>query len=224
LIGHRKQRESPIATRGIGVSYEGDRKRGDGRGWSAAESQERNKNDCHQGRNHNPTFVTNAHWALLQCEWTKPLYANAHGSCQSESLEAESFREFSPTPKTPPAMDATMNINMKPFLAILLIAIAPGCAHTRTPFVQGSIRIIPPVTEEGSDPSAGTRTLSIFNDGGTRWIKIRDATGQKFDIYIDHRIGTKTSGAIYLFDYPDKPGSVRVLNDREFREKVGVFE
>ena len=39
----------------------------------------------------------------------------------------------------------------------------------------------------------------MFNDGGTRWIKITDAEGQKFDVYIDHRIDTKTRAHLRFF-------------------------
>jgi hypothetical protein len=66
--------------------------------------------------------------------------------------------------------------------------------------------------------------VRAFNDGGTKCIKITDAEGQRFDVYIDHRIGTKTPGAIYLFDYPGKPGSVRVVDQQSFKKKIGDFE
>jgi hypothetical protein len=34
--------------------------------------------------------------------------------------------------------------------------------------------------------------ITKYNDGGTTLIKIADAKGKKFDVYFDHRIGTKT--------------------------------
>jgi hypothetical protein len=110
---------------------------------------------------------------------------------------------------------------MKALLVIGFTAFCVGCVHTHGPFVQDGIRIVPPVTQEGHDKDTQTFTLSMFNDGGTRWIKITDAEGQKFDVYIDHRIDTKTPGAIYLIDYPGKSNSVRVVNQGDFRQKIG---
>jgi hypothetical protein len=114
--------------------------------------------------------------------------------------------------------------SIRALLVIGLIALCVGCAHTHGPFVQDGIRIVPPVTQEGQDKGGQTFTLSVFNDGGTRWIKITDAEGRKFDVYIDHRIDTKTPGAIYLFEYPGKSNSVLVVNQRDFRQKIGAFE
>jgi len=87
--------------------------------------------------------------------------------------------------------------------------------------VQGSIRIVPPVRETGPNH---TGLMDLFNDGGTKMIKIRDSTGKEFDVYVDHRIGSKTPGAIYLFAYPQTPHSVRVLNQRDFLRKLDVSE
>ena len=78
--------------------------------------------------------------------------------------------------------------------------------------------------QEGSDTGPQTFTLNIFNDGGTKWIKVTDAEGREFDVYVDHRIDTKTPGAIYLFDYPGKLNSVRIVNQREFRQKMHFVE
>ena len=91
-------------------------------------------------------------------------------------------------------------------------------------FVQNDIRIVPPVIQEGYDKETKVSTLSMFNDGGTRWFKITDAEGNKFDVYVDHRIGSATTGAIYLVAYPDKPETVLVLDQKDFRKKIGVFE
>jgi hypothetical protein len=107
------------------------------------------------------------------------------------------------------------------FIAALLFC---GCVHTNGPFVQDGIRIVPPVSEEGSDPVSHTLTFSLFNDGGTRWVKITDAEGKKFDVYIDHRINSPTPAAIYLNAYPGKPDSVLVVDQKDFRKKIGVFE
>jgi hypothetical protein len=102
-----------------------------------------------------------------------------------------------------------------------------GCAHTHAPFVQDGIRIVPPVVQDEKD------ALSIFNDGGTLWFKITDAEGKRFDVYVDHRLisnesggvsETKTSGGIYLMDYPGNSNSVWVVNQQEFRNKIGDFK
>ena len=89
------------------------------------------------------------------------------------------------------------------------------------PHAQGicsdGIRIVPPVTQEGYDKATGTSTLNLFNDGGTRWIKIIDAEGKRFDVYIDHRLvsnesdgfsETRTSGGVYLMAYLGHSNSV----------------
>ena len=110
---------------------------------------------------------------------------------------------------------------MKPLLSTAVIALCVGCAHASGPFVQDGIRIVPPVTREGHDD---IERIGVFNDGGTQLFKITDAKGKQFEIYIDHRIGSPTPGAIYLRAYPDKPQSVRVLNQREFERKIGVFK
>ena len=113
---------------------------------------------------------------------------------------------------------------MKTLPSFLLIALCAGCASTTSPFVQNDIRIVPPVTQLGYDGATQTRTIALFNEGGTRWIKMRDAEGKQFDVYIDHRIGSTTPGAIYLLAYPDKSNSVRVLNEREFKRRVAFVE
>ncbi len=104
------------------------------------------------------------------------------------------------------------------------MALCAGCATATSPFVQNDIRIVPPVTQEGHDKATQTGKITLFNEGGTQWIKIIDAEGKQFDVYIDHRIGSTTPGAIYLHAYPDKSNSVQVLNEREFKRKIGVGE
>jgi len=64
----------------------------------------------------------------------------------------------------------------------------------------------------------------VYSDGGTEWIKIKDADGKHFDIFIDHRIGTKTPGVIYLIAYPGESKSVRVLEQHSFKQNIGDFE
>jgi hypothetical protein len=113
---------------------------------------------------------------------------------------------------------------MKALLVIGALALCVGCANTHGPFVQDGISIVSPVTQDGHDQETRASTVSIFNDGGTRWIKITDAEGKKFDVYIDHRIETKTPRAVYLLDYPGKPNSVRIVNQREFKQKIGKLE
>jgi len=112
----------------------------------------------------------------------------------------------------------------KPSLAIIIAALSLGCARTHAPYVQDGIRIVPPVTCDGYDPNAPTTPMISYNDGGTKLVKITDATGQKFDVYIDHRIDTKTPGAIYLLDYPGKSNSVPVVNLRDLKQRIGDFE
>ena len=102
---------------------------------------------------------------------------------------------------------------MKPALLILLAAILAGCARTdSSAFIQGSIRIVPPVQQVGLGVN--------MEDGGTTQYAIKDAAGKSFDVFIDYRLGTKTPGAIYLVAYPGEAHSVRVTNEIEFRKIV----
>ena len=91
-----------------------------------------------------------------------------------------------------------------------------GCALTPTKdFVQGSVRMTPPIQQETEVQFA------IIGDGGTAPGRFTDAKGRAFDYYIDHRIHTKTPGAIYLNACPGEPKSIRVKNEAEFRQKLG---
>jgi hypothetical protein len=116
---------------------------------------------------------------------------------------------------------------MRAAFAMVVLAVCLGCVHTNAPFIQYGIRIVPPVIVDQKD------TLNLFNDGGTRWFKITDAEGKKFDVYVDHRLvsdgankvsESKTSGDIYLMAYPGHSNSVRVLNQQEFKKKIGDFK
>lgn len=114
-------------------------------------------------------------------------------------------------------------------------------------FVQGQIRITPPVSREKN--RHGEPVLWIYNDGGTLRIPIRDKKGRSFDVFIDHRMGrptggtvyigpyptnsnvlrpvrlhNPTDGAIYLNAYPTESNAIRVLRPDEFRQKVGDFD
>src|ERR1017187_10546382 len=102
---------------------------------------------------------------------------------------------------------------MKAVTLILIGAFLTGCAtSTTSDFVQGSIKIIPPVHRIGN--------CAIYSDGGTIMCVVEDATGKSFNIYYDHRLQTKTPGSIYLLAHPNEKGSVRVKNEVEFRAKV----
>ena len=95
-----------------------------------------------------------------------------------------------------------------------------------SPFIEGDIVIVPPVhfVEKKGFPRLG-----IINDGGTLHGRIIDAKGQSFDIYIDHRIivdnnnriiQNKGDGSVYLNAYPDRPGSIRLRKQAEFKKKI----
>jgi len=99
--------------------------------------------------------------------------------------------------------------------------------NSPAPFIQDGIRIVPPVIRDE------TNSLNFFNDGGTQLFKITDAAGKKFDVYVDHRLVSdgaggfaqdKGSGDIYLLAYPGNSNSVRVINQHEFRKKIGDFK
>lgn len=102
---------------------------------------------------------------------------------------------------------------MKAAVFIFLVVFVTSCTQKRTnDFVQGNIRIVPPVQRVGLG--------AVMEDGGTTMFTVKDAAGKSFDIYIDYRLGTKTPGAVYLIAYPGESGSVRVQNEKEFRQKV----
>jgi hypothetical protein len=111
---------------------------------------------------------------------------------------------------------------MKTTIALMFLTLFAGCTHTISPFVQNNIKIVPPV-EQQHNPQ-GLLVVTAFNDGGTKCIKITDAEGKTFDIYIDHRIDSKTPGAIYLNAYPEETNSVKILSQQEFIQKIGTFE
>jgi hypothetical protein len=95
-------------------------------------------------------------------------------------------------------------------------------ATTSSDFVQEGILITPPVTRERDSHSQPV--VWIYHDGGTRRVPIRDAQRRSFDVFIDHKIGTTTPGAIYLNAYPAETNSVRVVHPNEFKQKVGDFD
>jgi hypothetical protein len=108
---------------------------------------------------------------------------------------------------------------MKLAATLVIAVLLSGCAHTPTSdFVQGSIRITPPIHEDTKVDFA------IIEDGGTVPGRFTDAKGRVFDYYIDRRIHTKTRGAIYLNAYPTEPKSVCVENEAEFRRKLGFSQ
>jgi len=99
---------------------------------------------------------------------------------------------------------------------LVLTGMVWGCTSAPQDFVQGSIRIVPPVTRLLGPPA--------ISDGGTLQVPIRDAKGREFVLFIDHRMESPTSGAIYLNAYPTERGSIRVRDVPEFKRKVGDFD
>ena len=83
-------------------------------------------------------------------------------------------------------------------------------------FVQDDVIIVPPLRH--------AKIQGGLDDGGTVRATLTDARGSTFIIYIDHRIGSVTRGDIYLYAYPSEKKSVHVLNQREFRDKIGDFD
>ena len=108
---------------------------------------------------------------------------------------------------------------MRPLKLLVLIMVLAGCAsqpQDSPDFVQGKIRIVPPVTRLLGAPAIG--------DGGTMVVPIRDTDGKERTLFIDHRMESPTPGAIYLNAYPGEHGSVRVHDTAEFKRKVGDFD
>jgi hypothetical protein len=86
-------------------------------------------------------------------------------------------------------------------------------------YVDSNIHIVLPVhlakSKDGYFPE------SNFNDGGTRMISIIDASGKKFDVYIDHRLEKKKQwGTVYLFAYPETPNSIRLTKQKAFKSQI----
>ena len=114
-------------------------------------------------------------------------------------------------------------------LVITLVCLAClSCSHVSKPFVQGDIRIVPPVTWVGNEKIGSTNAFTVnhFNDGGTEWIKIVDAEGARFDIYRDRRFkevaGTWTNepGTIYLNAYPASSNTVLIADQKRFKKDI----
>ncbi len=99
---------------------------------------------------------------------------------------------------------------MKIVLLCLIGVTCASCAHL-PPYVQNGIFILPPVKQEVD--SNGNIVEQEFNDGGTRMIRITDAKGILFDVYIDHRIGKeKGLESFYINGYPGSSSGVRIID------------
>ena len=108
---------------------------------------------------------------------------------------------------------------MKPLHVVILTSLLAGCSSAHRDyewhFIQGKIRIVPPVTRNLGPPAIG--------DGGTLQVHINDAVGKEFIIFIDYRMESPTPGAIYLDAYPGERNSIRVLDEQGFKQKVRLF-
>ena len=90
--------------------------------------------------------------------------------------------------------------------------------HPR-PFVEGNIRIVSPVRQTKSKD--GLLIEMHYNDGGTTMIRIADADGKRFDVYVDHRLSRERQwGTIYLNGYPDTEKSIRLSKQHEFKDSI----
>ena len=94
-----------------------------------------------------------------------------------------------------------------------------GSRRTEAPpppgaFVQGRTVIVPPLKNIEIGPG--------LDDGGTRVCHLTDARGTTIDFYIDHRVFSQTIGDIYLYAYPSDRKSMHVVNQSEFRTKMGI--
>ena len=107
---------------------------------------------------------------------------------------------------------------MKTFIFTLLMLplLAYGGDTNNQAFIQGSIKIVPPIRH--AQIQAG------LDDGGTIRATITDAHGKTFVIYIDHRAWTTNRGDVYLNAYPSESNSVHVTNQKEFRLKIGDYD
>jgi hypothetical protein len=89
----------------------------------------------------------------------------------------------------------------------------PSSAGEASRYVEDGVRITLPVTQEAGE--------TAFNDGGTKMIRITDAEGKTFDVYIAHRFSKQAEwGAVYLNAYPGTANSVRVRDQDRFKQIV----
>lgn len=97
----------------------------------------------------------------------------------------------------------------------LIAVLCVGCADSAREFVQGDIHIAAPVN---------VQSRIATGDGGTVTVRLFDANGRSFLVYVDHQIGSPTPGAIYLHAYRGERNSVRVLDEPYFKSIVGDLE
>ncbi len=97
-------------------------------------------------------------------------------------------------------------------LLIVWVFLAGSIRAHAGDFVQGSIRITPPIKKAD---------IARMKDGGTQSCKITDAKGRDFKLFVDHRLQTKTPGEIYLYAYPGRTNSVPIKKSATFRQILG---
>ena len=106
---------------------------------------------------------------------------------------------------------------MKNIKLIITALFCISCKNLPSTFVQDNLLIVAPATQiVGKN---GEIVELAFNDGGTKMIRIVDASGKIFEVYIDHRMGKEANwGAIYINSYPQSAGSIRVINVSRFKK------
>ena len=94
-----------------------------------------------------------------------------------------------------------------------------SCNQTHSIFVEKNIRIVMPVSQ--LKDGQGNAMVDVYKDGGTKCIRIVDAENHTFYIYFDHRVDKKSEwGTVYIGGYPDKPGSLRIVDQDRFKKIV----
>jgi hypothetical protein len=94
----------------------------------------------------------------------------------------------------------------------------PKEAHAvATPFIQGNVRIVPPVKIKME--KKGFRE-ELHTDGGTKMVTIIDARGKSLDLYMYHRSGSEKNWGYYLNGYPEYKGGIHVTNEADFERKI----
>lgn len=116
------------------------------------------------------------------------------------------------------------SLTIEAILIVLICLTGMSCSSSKgvrstvaAPFVEGDIRIVPPVRVKKTKD--GFVETVIYNDGGTKMITITDADGRALNVYIDHRLNKK-GGTIYLNGYPGTKGSVHLMKQMEFKERI----
>ena len=113
---------------------------------------------------------------------------------------------------------------MKRLMTLLNCLACSSCISTPTAFIQGDIRVVPPVNPETD--ASGNRITYMVNDGGSWGYKMVDSRGHEFQIRFDRsfiiengKVVGNQPGTIYISS-PETKGLVKVIDQDGFRRII----